>query len=142
MRKMIFSSEKYTGEFSLTYDLEGTLKIIDFGTIELEPVQKKFIAETAPLYFDGLKDFMPKVKYFTAVESTVAYTFDDFWVMYNKKINKKRCIPLWQKLSVAKQTKAVTGVPKYDNYLKLQSWRTKADPENYLRNEMWENEWN
>ena len=76
------------------------------------------------------------------VEDEFEVTFDMFWIAYNKKINRKRCEPIWNKLSKPKQVKAYYGVKSYDKYLKVESWRQKADPENYLRNEMWENEYN
>lgn len=36
---------------------------------------------------------------------------------------------------------ALQGIKKYDAFLKEQKWRAKADPETYLRNKMWENEY-
>jgi hypothetical protein len=64
-----------------------------------------------------------------------------FWQRYDKKINRKRCEPLWEKLSKPKQVAAWAGIDAYNKFLQANSWRKKADPETYLRNEMWENEW-
>ena len=33
------------------------------------------------------------------------------------------------------------GIVKYDRFLAYKGNREKLDPENYLRNEAWENEW-
>jgi hypothetical protein len=67
--------------------------------------------------------------------------YDMFWKAYNKKINNKRCIQLWNKMSKTKQVKAYYGITQYDKFLSKEDWRTKADPETYLRNEMFYNEW-
>jgi hypothetical protein len=64
-----------------------------------------------------------------------------FWQLYDKKINRKRCEPLWDKLSKNKQVAAWAGINAYNKFLQANSWRKKADPESYLKNEMWENEW-
>ena len=48
---------------------------------------------------------------------------------------------LWNKLGKTEQVKAYYGITTYDKYLSRETWRGKVDPENYLRNQMWENEW-
>jgi hypothetical protein len=77
----------------------------------------------------------------TVVEVDFVITFEMFWQRYDKKINRKRCEPLWEKLSKPKQVAAWAGIDAYNKFLQANSWRKKADPETYLRNEMWENEW-
>lgn len=65
-----------------------------------------------------------------------------FWKAYDVKVNKKRCIPIWDKLTKTQQVKAWAGIKKYDSYLKSLKWsRPKADPDTYLRQEYWENEY-
>ena len=39
------------------------------------------------------------------------------------------------------QVLAYMGVPAYDKFLKKEGYRSKADPETYLRNRYWENEY-
>jgi hypothetical protein len=77
----------------------------------------------------------------TIVEADFTITFEMFWQRYDKKINRKRCEPLWNKLSKTKQVTAWAGIEAYNKFLQGNSWRVKADPETYLRNEMFENEW-
>ena len=78
----------------------------------------------------------------TITEGEIIIYFKQFWAKYNRKINKARCEPLWSKLTNSEQLKAYTGIDKYIAYLKKESWRNKLDPENYLKNKTWENEYN
>lgn len=144
MRKFIFSSkaQEFKGSFNCVYNEDDVLQVLNFADSDLLPPKRQWIKKNLPEVLDveRLKQFVKDTRT-EAVESTISYSFEDFWTKYNKKINKKRCIPLWNKLSPARQVSAVGGIQKYEQYLKVQSWRSKADPENYLRNEMWENEW-
>ena len=75
------------------------------------------------------------------VEADFEVNFDMFWKAYNHKINKLRAVALWGKLSKTDQVKAYYGVAVYDKFLKKEGYRKKADPETYLRNKMYDNEY-
>jgi hypothetical protein len=62
------------------------------------------------------------------------------WDKYDHKVNNKRCVALWDKLNKADEVKAYYGIDMYYTYLAKRR-RGKADPENYFRSRMWENEW-
>lgn len=140
MRKFIFTGN-FEGSFELIYR-DDELVVIDIRQSSLNIKQRRYIYDNAPrsFYVEMLKSFADNTKTH-CIEETVTATFSDFWTAYNRKINKKRCEKLWAKLSQFQQLQAVDGIKKYDRHLKLNSWKSKADPEKYLKDEYWENEW-
>lgn len=68
-------------------------------------------------------------------------SFDAFWKAYNKKINRKRCEPLWKKMSDAERVECLMNIPKYHAFLKRFPTRGKLDPESYLRKGAYQNDW-
>lgn len=77
----------------------------------------------------------------TVVESDFEITFEMFWLKYRKKINRLRAEANWKRLSKTQQVKAYYGIDAYDKFLDRMEWRKKQDPENYLKNKMWESEY-
>jgi hypothetical protein len=140
MRKFLMTSAKITGQVAMLYDSTDQLVCIDFAEAGMSRDQKKFLLNRLPLAVDELQAFATVLKV-TVVEAEVEITFEMFWNAYGKKINKARCLPLWNKMSKAVQVRALQGVKPYDAYLKRENWRNKMDPENYLRSYAWENEW-
>ncbi len=68
-------------------------------------------------------------------------SFDAFWNAYDKKVSKKRCQSVWAKMSDAKRMACLMNISSYDSFLK-RSTRGKLDPENYLKREAYETNWN
>jgi hypothetical protein len=68
--------------------------------------------------------------------------FDVFWDSYDKKVNRKRCEPLWKKLTDAERITCLRSIAAYNSYLKRVGFRAKMDPENYLKREAFSNPWN
>ncbi len=141
MRKFLITSPHFKGTAEILYREDGILVRIDVGQTEMPGGMVKKFKDTIPVHLNDIEAAFKETKAMI-VEDEFEVTFDMFWIAYNKKINRKRCEPIWNKLSKPKQVKAYYGVKNYDKYLKVESWRQKADPENYLRNEMWENEYN
>jgi len=140
MRKFLITGGKYTGHIALLYDADEQLVVVDMSEARLSREQKRYLLGRLPLQVADMPAF-GQVLPLTIVESSYEVTFEMWWAAYAKKINKARCLPLWGKLSKADQVKAWAGIKKYDAYLKRESWRSKADPETYLRARMWENEY-
>lgn len=139
MRKFIITSNKTPGQIELVYNEQGNICLIDLNNVKLNSQQFYWLAKTTPFSVDLIEQCF-NVDGITVIEGAFEVTFDMFWEKYNKKINKKRCYPLWNKLDKVKQVKAYLGIAKYDKFLTTTT-RGKLDPENYLRNEAWENEW-
>lgn len=151
MKRFLLTAPSFTGAAILVYNEEGVLVALDLRQTNLTGKWAVWFYRNIPVYFDGnnetgeigLEAFLNGRKGAKAVQEDVEITFEMFWEKYGKKINKKRCLPLWNKLTKAKQVAAYYGIWPYDRYLAgAGGWgRTKLDPENYLRNESWDNEW-
>lgn len=141
MKRFLISSRKFTGNIDLLYDSDGRLLKIDFSDTDMHPGGIEEAKRRIPALVDSLADgFAGTIA--TIVEADVEVEFKSFWNAYGKKINPQRCKPLWAKLNTAEQVKAINGIKAYDKYLRGLSYdRPKADPEKYLKDRYWENEW-
>jgi hypothetical protein len=136
---LVTHQTKFNGTLELVYgDNEQLLRVIlDDAIISQETLRQ--LLTVMPLTIAILLGSFKNGG--TIIEKDYIITFDEFWNAYDKKINKKRVQPLWDKLKTPLKIKAFTGIKKYDAYLSRPdvNWRSKADPETYLRNEMWDN---
>lgn len=138
MTRYILTSQKFSGQILLSFNPRGTISCIDLINADIDAHATAHFMRSVPLLESNLPTaFSSEV---TIVADNFKVSFDEFWHAYNHKINKKRCIPLWDKMSVSQQVKAFYGVREYDKYLEKNK-RMKCDPERYLRDEMYENEW-
>ena len=138
MTKYILTSKKFTGQIYLSFNSRGTISCIDMVNADLDQHNTAHFLRTVPLLESGLVTaFSSDV---TVVQDDFKVSFEDFWNAYDKKMNRKRCVPLWDKMTLVNRVKAFYGVREYDKYLKKHD-RIKCDPERYLKDEMFENEW-
>lgn len=138
MKRYLITSPKFTGQAELLYS-NGILRKIDVTDTNMNAILIMHFKNTVPPFeIDVSKSFSEST---TIVEAAFEVSFDMFWKKYNRKINKSRCILLWGKMNSTQQLQAYFGVDDYDKYLKKEGWRSKADPETYLRNSYWENEY-
>jgi len=70
-------------------------------------------------------------------EKTCKYSFDDFWLSYDKKVDKKQTLAVWNKLSDEDRTLAVEGMGNHKSGRERKYWK---DPVRYLRDKRWEDE--
>jgi hypothetical protein len=68
---------------------------------------------------------------------TYKYAFEDFWIAYDKKVDKKQTLAVWNKLSDEDRTLAVEGMGNHKNGRERKYWK---DPIRYLRDRRWEDE--
>lgn len=141
MKRFLITSPKFTGQAELQYNDKGTLCKIDLTQAAMEEIVVQHFKQAAPSTLHKLINGNCFSKDTIIVEADFEVTFDMFWEAYRKKINKLRCTPLWNKLTKVEQVSAYYGISTYDKYLHKESWRTKQDPENYLRNKAWLNEY-
>lgn len=141
MRRFIITSVKFSGEAEIFYDDKGTLCKIDAMPTNMSKETIDAFKRAVPACIDTLLQGKTFSTGTTIIEADYEITFDMFWRQYNKKINKVRCILLFGKLNKTEQIKAFVGIKEYDRYLKKEIWRSKADPETYLRNKYWLNEY-
>lgn len=141
MKRFLITSPKFTGQAELQYNDKGTLCKIDCTQAVMEEITIMHFKQAVPATLSKLISGRAFSSDTIIVEADFEVTFEMFWEAYRKKINKLRCIPLWNKLSKVEQVSAYYGISTYDKYLHRESWRTKQDPENYLRNKAWLNEY-
>lgn len=140
MKRYLVTNPNFTGAVELIYLQNGLLQKIDFSNCSMTEIQLHYFKEKAPSNVNTEKVADVFSKATTVIMADVAITFDMFWVGYNKKINKLRCIPLWEKMPQAEQVQAYCHIAVYDKFLKKEN-RIKADPENYLRSKYYQNEY-
>lgn len=138
---MIVSSPLFKGNAELLYDQHGKLILMNLHQAEMSTKVTETFKANVPVLLEDL--FNLKIKDFNAiiVEKDFEVSFDMFWNKYDKKINRKRCVVYWERLSKTEQVSAYVGITKYFTFLAKTDWRQKLDPENYLKNHSWENEW-
>ena len=142
MKRFIVTSLAWTGEAEIIYNENGLLVRISFEGCVC-PNHIKVVEKFKGIVPVSKADLQMAFSTTTAtiVEADFEVNFDMFWKAYNKKLNRLRAVAIWNKISKTEQVKAYYGIPIYDKYLKKESWRSKADPETYLRNKMYENEY-
>lgn len=145
MKKIIITSDNFGGEVYAVYDLEGQLISIDFAASNLTAAQKDWIKVHLPVaggdHLAYIKDCFGGAKSVRILMEGYEVTFDMFWQAYGEKVNRIRCEKRWDKLSKADRQKAFSGLAAYQRHLARNNWQNKANPDTYLMNKYWENEW-
>lgn len=90
-------------------------------------------SSTPPIYIRTENKEQNKNKSFERI------AFSIFWDGYAKKVGRPKCEEIWDKLSLADQQAAVAGIAPYIAHEPRAKYR--KDPERYLRDEIWLNEW-
>jgi hypothetical protein len=140
MRRFLITSPAFNGQAEVVYNKDGLLCTIDTRNAEMPIKTIEAFKLKIPVVLVNLQEVFANSKA-TIIEADFEVTFEMFWNKYDRKINRKRCMPLWDKLSKPDQVQAYYGIDAYDKYLKKESWRSKCDPDKYLRDRYWENEW-
>jgi len=138
MIKYILTSPKFTGTITFGYD-DGYLALFH-NESEMTKEQKEWLLRHLPGNEPYLINFANVVKG-EIKEVPADLSFETFWEKYDKKINKKRCEPMWKKLSDAEKMQAISNIKQYEGYLERTGFRGKADPENYLKKEHYAVDW-
>lgn len=140
-RFFITNEEKFIGDAEVLFNDKGTLCKIDVTQCQIDESVVLQLKQAIPPNLSKFITGQAFGKDTKIIEADLEVSFDMFWDGYRHKINRIRCLKLWGNMSKVEQVSAFYGIKPYDKYLSRQSWRTKADPETYLKNKMWENEW-
>lgn len=141
MRHFILTSTSFTGSLEYKYCDNGYLIWFQYNALASDS-QRNWLLSNMPLTVSGFNEVVSKAKSFKVEEIQLDLSFDAFWEQYGHKINKKRCLPLYNKLSTEKRMQCIKSIVPYKRYLARTNYRNKTDPENYLRKEMYLNDWN
>lgn len=145
MKRYIITSPTFSGEINVLYGLDMRLQFIDLMKCDLSEEQISFFKNKLPsILQEATTDYLMaqfgKSK-LDIIEQGYRVTFEQWFNRYNVKRNKARCLKLWQKLSEADQVNAFFKLGLYERHLMVNNWKTKAEPDTYLRNRYWEGDW-
>lgn len=139
MKKYVLTSKSFTGSVEFGYNENGSL-VFYHNAADMSDKQQVWLLQHLPpneIYLMQVKNVIKgELK-----EVPQDLNFDTFWDKYDKKINRKRCEPMWRKMSDAEKLQAISNIKAYDNYLERTNFRGKADPENYLKKEYYQVDW-
>ncbi|MBS1641330.1 MAG: hypothetical protein JST94_11880 [Bacteroidetes bacterium] len=140
-RFLISNADKFEGTAEIIYNNAGLLCKIDLTQCVMDGNIIEQVKRVIPFNISLFVEAKWCGVGTTVVEGDYEINFEMFWAKYNKKINKKRALAIWNKINKTEQVKSYYGIEPYDKYLKETKWRNKADPDTYLRNEMYDNEY-
>lgn len=139
IEKYILTSPSFKGNVVFGFS-EGYLVAFE-NQSEMNEPQRKWLYTHFPFTLKNLTAIQTQIKG-RLDQVPVNLDFESFWDAYDKKVNRKRCEPLWKKLSEADRITCLRSIPAYNSYLKRMNNRAKLDPENYLKKESFQNTWN
>lgn len=140
-KKYILTGKKFIGLVMLGYDQDSFLVYFS-NEAQMTSGQIESLLAHLPVTEKQLHALIQAGKGLKLTEVPIAIDFDSFWEAYGKKVNRKRCEPLWAKLSDAKKAACMMSLEPYHNFLRRNEGRAKLDPENYLKRHAFENDWN
>jgi len=140
MKKYSFTHEKYKGSISFWYNEKDILVHYNNDT-DMTDTALVWFLNNIPRDLTELESLKKTTKG-TLIEVPQEISFEAFWDTYSKKINRKRSETIWAKMTEAQKLKAIISVQSYDRYLQRTQWRSKADPDTYLRNQNYDTDWN
>lgn len=145
MKRYIITSPRFNGQINVLYGIDNKLQLIDFMKCDLTEEQTQYFKDHLPVQFEGepskLLEHFGNSK-LDVMEEGYRVTFDQFWNRYALKRNRERSEKLWNKMTDADKVNAFAKFPMYERHLVLNAWKTKADPDTYLRQRYWESDWN
>lgn len=137
----------FSGEVKISLAPNDIIAGIDFSETDMSAaVQSSIIKHLAMLlnkmegYTGDYGQIADKTGRHLSVRKVPRATFELFWELYQKKVNKYRCEPLWKKLSESDKERAITQIAMYDKYRDATGYRGKLDPENYLKTRMFDSD--
>lgn len=136
---VLLMSSKFEGEVELKYDERGLLARFENRASMTDEMVRTFY-NNFPVSRSVLTEMVAKSKTLRIKEVPIDTSFEAFWQKYDKKINKKRCEPLYDKLGERERVKCIMQIRQYDYFLGLYN-RVKMDPESWLRRCGWETDW-
>lgn len=128
------------------YHLNGNLYSFTVleGSLNGKQMKWLFGAANFPTLESIMKTiWMPQLrKNFEITVGEPDLSFEAFWNAYANKVGKKKMAEnTWKKLSKANKIKALMGIKKYDNNLRLHPGVQKAHASTYLNQEYFNNEY-
>lgn len=140
MKHYILTSSKFEGSVTFKYDESGYLVSYEYNA-EMSEDMRVYMLRRLPLTEDSFQYMIRDSKSAKVEEVPEDLSFDAFWNAYNFKHNRKRCEPLWKKMSMEDKMLCLKSIVAYNRYLKRNSWLNKKHPDGYLSNQYYHTPW-
>jgi hypothetical protein len=140
MRKFKLINPNFKGSVMFGFNIDGLLTFYDVQA-ELNATQIKYMLPRLPFV---IEDFprLTEGTAFVVEELPPDLSFEAFWSILEprNKINKKRCLAIWESLNDANRMLAIVRYKDYIAHCRS-TGRYVADPENYLKRELYLTDW-
>lgn len=140
-RFLITNPEKFTGTAEIFYNRDNVLCWMDCKATNMNSETVQAFKNSIPSSIEKLVEGKSFSGDTTIVEAGYRVPFLDWWKLYDKKINKARCIPEYERLNDSDTVINMDKTMEYNRFLSKVKIRQKLDPENWLKSRGWENEW-
>lgn len=140
MKKYILTSPKFTGTVVFGYSPDTDFLKLYHNESEMSDQQQVWLLQHLPYSLAEVVSLAKKISG-TLEEIPQDISFDVFWELYGRKVNLKRCKPLFDGLSDENKLLAITRIKPYFKYCERTGFRGKADPDKFLRNQYFETDW-
>lgn len=141
MKKYILTSSKFTGTVVFGYNPDTDYLQLFDSKSDLTELQHRWLLQNLP-YTPSELTLLAKKMNASLEEIQQDISFEAFWDTYGKKVNMKRCKPLFSALSDECKLLAIGRIRAYFKYCERTGFRGIADPDKYLRNRYFETDWN
>lgn len=136
---VLLTSSKFEGEVELRYNERGLLDRYEYRA-KMDDEMLSFFYAHYPATQGSLEALVKHSKTLRLKDVPIDTSFASFWEKYDKKINKKRCEPMYGKLTESERVRCIMAIRQYDFYLQRFN-RVKLDPENWIKRAGWETDW-
>ncbi len=140
MRKYILTSNGFIGQVTFWFnDME--LLVYYHNDANITEKQHIWLLKNIPRELIELETLRETIKG-NLDEVPEDISFEAFWEAYGKKVKRVRALGIYKKMTDAQRLQAIAAIKPYDRFLQRTTWRSKADPDTYLRGGYYETDWN
>lgn len=139
MKKYLLSGTKFQGEVEVVY--AGEILTVDFSRTDMPAPQRNWILMRIPAHESKFPEFAAQFPQLQVINADIEVEFENWWKLYDVKVNKERVLGLWNKLTQSERVAAWLGTHKYNRFLEKNKWRSKLNADTFLRTKAWTNEY-
>jgi hypothetical protein len=139
MKKYLLSGTKFQGEVEVVYS--GEILSVDFSRTDMPAPMRNWVLNTIPAHESKFPMFADQFPQLQVISANVEVEFENWWKLYDEKLNKQRVLGLWGKLTQSERVAAWLGTHKYNRFLEKNKWRNKLGADTFLRTKAWTNEY-